>query len=165
MFGPRSVAHADRSDEHRSVTRLFPVVAVLPLLFGASGGSAVRPPTHAERARIVRAVHEMWEYESAPEYGELGRRRHPGRPRLRPKAVRVVVARADPRFSSAVVELRDPRGRRRGPASVMVFERIDNDKWSLKEFGAWDIAGPAISFPGACTAATPTGIRTLMCPD
>jgi hypothetical protein len=140
---------------------------VLALGLGACGSttaSPVRPPTPVERARIVLAVDETWEYESEPLYSELGRHLLPRRPRLRPAVVRVVVSRADPRFSSAVVELRDARGRRRGSAAVMVFERA-RDRYEEKRFGAAVVAGPAVAFPRACTAATPPGIRPLVCPD
>jgi hypothetical protein len=105
-------------------------------------------------------------YRSAPLYGELGHRARPRRPHRRPTIVRIVVSRADPRFASAVVQFRDARGRRRGSVAAMVFklERIQG-KVRVKTFGASVIAGPATAFARACTGATPSGIRTLVCPD
>ena len=158
--------------------QLLPAV-VLPLLLAACTttnaglrpmqhglAAAVRPPTPGERARIVVAVNETWKYESEPaHYLNLSYHLHIRRPRVRPNVVRIRVSRADPRFSSAVIELRDARGRRRGPAAVMVFKRIDHDAWSLKHLGAWVVAPPAQGFPNACTAATPRGIRALLCPS
>jgi hypothetical protein len=92
-------------------------------------------------------------YESEPLYREVGHHFRPRRLRLRPEVLRILVSRADPRFSGAVVELRDTRGRRQGRAAIMVFER------------AGVVAGPASAFQKTCTAATPSGIRTLICPD
>jgi len=66
---------------------------------------------------------------------------------LRPTVVRLVVSRADPRFASAVIELRDARDRRRGSAAVLVFERVH---------GAAVLAGPAIARP---ISVGPTGAR------
>jgi hypothetical protein len=131
----------------------LPMLALLVAACGSTGASALRPPTPDERARIIRAVDGTWEYESAPLYGGLRHGLRRRRPRLRPRVVRIRVVRADPRFSSAVVELRDPRGRRRGPAAVIVFDQSDV------------VAGPAIALRNACTQATPSSIRTLVCPD
>jgi hypothetical protein len=148
--------------------------AVLPLLLGACTpttaghklSAGVRPPTPEERASIAFAIKDTWTFRSAPLYDELGHRARPRRPHRRPTIVRIVVSRADPRFASAVVQLRDARGRRRGSVAAMVFEleRL-HDKVGGKKFGAYVIAGPAIAFPNACTAATPSGLRTLVCPD
>lgn len=126
---------------------------------------AARPPTPGERARIVFAVTDTWTYESEPLYRYVTHHFRPRRPRLRPKVVRILVSRSDPRFSSAVIELRDALGRQRGPAAVMVFTRIDHDEWAAKNVGAWVVAGPGTTFPNACSTATPRGMRTLLCPD
>jgi hypothetical protein len=126
------------------------LLAFLVSACGSAGSSAVRPPTPGERARAIRAVNGTWEYESVPLY--QGRRHRQFR-RLRPKVVRIRVLGADPRFFSAVVELRDERGRRRGPAAVVVFEQL-----AVK-------AGPAITFRNACTTASPSSVRALLCPD
>lgn len=125
---------------------------------------ATRPPTRAERAVIARAVDETWEYESAPLYAEASRHVRPRRPHLRPRILRIAVARAHPRFASAVVELLDGRGRRNGAPAVVLFER-PSDPQVAKEAGAVDIAGPAIVFPRACGASTPSGLRPLVCPN
>lgn len=145
--------------------RLLPL-ATVPFLMGTCNSTAapnVRPPTPQERAKIIRAVNETWEYESHPL--PAGEQIHLRRPSLRPNVVRIAVARADHRFASAVVELRDADGRRRRSPAVMVFQRIDHDKWNEKEFGAWVVEGPTTVVSHACTPATPRGIRALLCPD
>ena len=111
------------------------------------------------------AVTDTWTYESEPLYRYVTHHFRPRRPPLRPKVVRILVSRSDPRFSSAVIELRDALGRQRGPAAVMVFTRIDHDEWAAKNVGAWVVAGPGTTFPNACSTATPRGMRTLLCPD
>jgi hypothetical protein len=128
------------------------LLAFLAGACGSEGASAVPPPTPGERARVVRAVEASWRYESAPLYDGLGQARL-RRPRFRPEVVRSRVLRADLRLASAVVELRDARGRRRGPDAVVVIKQLDV------------LAGPAITFPHACTRATPSSIRALLCPD
>jgi hypothetical protein len=77
----------------------------------------------------------------------------------------MVVARTDPRFSSAVVGLQDARGGRRGPAAVLVLQRNGGDALPAGRIRAWIVDGPATTFPGDCSAATPKGVRALACPD
>src|SRR5205085_9866653 len=83
------------------------------------------------------------------------------RPRLRPRVVTVRVSGRDPRYASAVVELRDAHGRRRGARAVLLLAREREPT-----FGRWGIpiAGPAISFPLSCTKQTPRPLRDLLCP-
>ena len=114
----------------------------------------VRPPTPAERARVVRAVDETWEYESDPAvYVNFAFHLHLRRPRLHPEVVRIAVSRTNPRFAAAVVELEDRHGRRRGRPAVLVLD------------GSVPLAAPAQSFSNACTAATAAAVRALLCPD
>src|SRR5438105_14449304 len=87
---------------------------------------AVRAPTPNERALIVVTVRSTWWYESAPDaagYPLRWRRRHLERPSLRPEVTRIRVSRRDPRYASALVELRDRRGRPRGPRTVLVLKK------------------------------------------
>jgi hypothetical protein len=157
--------------------QLLPL-AVLPLLLSACAGSsatrlpaqekrtdhsAVREPTLQELAKISSTVNDTWKYESEPP-GSLRFYYHVRlrRPRLRPKVVSVRISRVDPRYASAVVELRHaPAGRRRGTA-VLVLKREKDP--SLGGWG-YPVAGPAIYFPLSCTAATPKPLRNLLCPD
>jgi hypothetical protein len=87
---------------------------------------------------------------------------HLRRPHLRPRVVSVRVSERDSRYASVVVELRDSHGRPRGPRAVVLLERerdVGRGQWG------YVVAGPALSFPLSCTAATPTGVRDLLCPD
>ena len=112
----------------------------------------MRPPTAKERATIIHAVRETWEYESDPaRLGKLAARFR--RPRLHPFVVRIVVSRGQPRFASALVELRDRRRRGHGAPAVELFDL----RHKLAEAGT--------TFPNACTHATPAGLRDVLCPD
>jgi hypothetical protein len=123
----------------------------------------LRQPTPQERAKILATVKETWEYEAEPA-GLINSyfHAHLRRPRLRPRLVGVRVSNVDPRFASVLVELRDPRGRRRGGRAVLVLKKEKDPG-----HGGWGypLAGPAISFPLACTAATPQAVRDLLCLD
>jgi hypothetical protein len=140
--------------------RFRPVaLAVLPLLLGGchdSGGSALRQPTARERAEIVATVDETWAEESQPpESLRIFYHVHLRRPRLRPRVVAVRMSRADPRYASALVE-------RRGARAVLVLRR---DPSASRGGWGYPVAGPALSFPLSCTAATPRGVRDLLCPN
>jgi hypothetical protein len=141
---------------------------LLALLLSSCHGSsvaapAVRGPTQRERARIATSVSATWRYEATPP--ELVRSYfhiHLRRPPLRPRVLRVRVSTRDPKFATAVVELRDRQRRRRGNRALVVLERergVGPGQWG------YVIAGPALSFPLSCTAATPRALRDLLCPD
>jgi hypothetical protein len=101
----------------------------------------------------------VWDYESSvvPTYASLPRQHD------HPVLVSVRVSRTRPVFASAVVEIRDARGRTQGVTSVVAFEKLHG---SWQQYGAPNlVAGPATSFRGACGAATPRGVRDLLCPN
>jgi hypothetical protein len=131
----------------RASCLLLSAIAVV-LLAGCGRGARVRDADPAELNRIRHAVAETWEYESFPLYEGPARRR----PRLRPVVIRADVSQSDPAFASAVVALEDRRGRRGTPAVVVLR-------------GKYVVAGPGVTFAGGCDAATPTGLRPLVCPD
>lgn len=127
-----------------------------------AGQAAVRPPTARERAQIAASVKDVWLYESRrPNTIDEYFRGVPRRPILRPVVVKARVLRANPRYASAVVVLRDAQG------------KIHNTPWlvvlhggSSYTPGGWNpVAGPALDFPLSCTRTTPNSIRVLMCPD
>jgi hypothetical protein len=142
--------------------------ALLPLLVSSYDGSsaaqpAVRQATHRERARIATAVSATWRYEAEPS-GLVNSyyHAHLRRPRLRPRTLSVRISNRNSKYASAVVELRDKHGRRHGTRALVVLERkrdVGPGQWG------YVIAGPALSFPLSCTAATPRAIRDLLCPD
>src|SRR3954469_1122651 len=107
----------------------------------APAPSPTRPARQSERVKIARAVRSMWRYESRQLRG--------GRPlpRWHPAVVRARVARSDPRFSAAVVELHDARGRSVGPVGIVGFE------------AGGPITEAGQSFPGACMASVEPAIR------
>ena len=112
---------------------------------------------------IVASVKETWAYESEPPQNIwVSYHVRLRRPRLRPRVVAVRISRTDPRFASALVELRDAHGRRRGTRALLVLER---ERDATRHGWGYTIAGPAISFPHSCTAATPKAVRDLLCPD
>ena len=126
-----------------------------------SDHTAVRSPTAAERALIVATVRDTWAYESTPL--PAGHRLRLERPRLKPQVVRIRVSGREPRFATALVELRDRRGAaRRDTRAVLLLRRN-----SGQDRGQWGfaVAGPALSFPGSCSHATPLPVRDLMCPS
>jgi hypothetical protein len=133
-------------------------LVLLALLTGGcqgAGRSALRPPSARERALIAASVEQTWAFESRPpESVRVYYHARLRRPRLRPRVVAVRVSRADPRYASVLVE-------RRGARAVLVLER---DRAGTGGWG-YPVAGPALSFPRACTAATPRGVRDLLCPD
>ena len=111
---------------------------------------------------MVASVNETWAYESRPpESLRFFYHARLRRPRLRPAVTAIRVSRAEPRFASAVVELQDAHGRRRGTRAVLVLER-EHD--SGRGWG-YPVAGPALSFPLSCTTGTPKAVRDLLCPD
>jgi hypothetical protein len=117
----------------------------------------VRQASPHERAGIVAAVNEAWEYESDVDT-YVGRQLRLRASRLHPKVVSIRVSRSDPRFATVAVELRDARGRRRPGTAAIVLKRIDNPDYDV-------VGGPAVTFPLACTRATSKPIRDLLCPD
>lgn len=119
--------------------------------------SVVRGPTTAERAALLADVRSVWQYES--------REGPPGVKALdqQPDVVSVRVSRSDPAFASAAVALRQPSGLRRAGAEIIAFERLDGS-WQ-QDSEANLVAGPALSFTNACSAATPVGLRDLLCPN
>jgi hypothetical protein len=60
------------------------------------------------------------------------------------------------------VQLRDRRGRPRGPRTVVVVKR--SSSYGRRQWG-YAIAGPALSFPNSCGQRTLQALRDLMCPD
>ena len=125
--------------------------------------ATVRPPTREERAALASTIRAIWNYEAEPP-GSVAffYRVHLRRPPFRPKIVSARISRVDARYASVAVELRDPRGKRRGGAAVVVLEKDDHP-----DFGRWGypVAGPAVSFPLSCTSATPKPLRDLLCPS
>ena len=104
-----------------------------------------------------------WRYEAQPPGGvRFYYHARLRRPRLRPRVLSVRVSTREPKYASAVVELRDHRGRARGPRAVVLLERerdVGRGEWG------YVIAGPALWFPLSCTAATPGAVRDLLCPS
>jgi hypothetical protein len=144
--------------------RLLPL-AILPLfLIACSHAARVRQPTPHERARIVAAVAETWKYESDVNT-YVGRRLHLRPSRLHPKVVSIRVSQSDPHFASAAVELRDAVGRRKPGTAAIILKRVDNPDYVKHVPEWWVVAGPAATFPLACTSATRKAVRDLLCPD
>src|SRR3954471_5718924 len=107
----------------------------------APAPAPTRPATTKERVQLARGVRAMWRYESHPLRG--GR----PRPRWHPAIVHARVARSDPRFAAAVVELHDVRGRSVGPVGIVGFE------------AGGPITEAGQSFPGTCIASVEPAIR------
>jgi hypothetical protein len=127
------------------------------------GRGALRQATPRERSQIATTVSRTWEYEAEPpEPVRYLYHVHLRRPRVRPKVVRLLVSKRDPGYASAVVELRDARGRRRGSAAVVLLAKEEHP---VEPGWGYVIAGPALSFPLSCTAATPRAVRDLICPN
>lgn len=104
----------------------------------------------------MAGVEQTWAYESQPpESIRVYYHAHLARPRHRPRVVAARISRADPRYASVLVE-------RRGARAVLVLER---DRRASTGGWGYPVAGPAVSFSLACTAATPRGVRDLLCPD
>jgi hypothetical protein len=142
---------------------------LLPLLLlplpACGHGAAVRAPTSKERRLVVATVRGTWSYESRPDaagYSPQWRTEHLERPSLRPKVTHVLVSRRDPRYASALVELRDARGRRRGLPTVLVLKK--SSAYGRRQWG-FPIAGPALTFKNDCGRTTLRALRDLMCPD
>jgi len=144
--------------------RLLPLVILSLFLVACSDAARVRQPSSHERARIVAAVKEVWEYESDVNT-YAGRELHLRPSRLHPKVVSIRVSRSDPRFASVAVELRDAHGRRRPGTAAIVLRRIDNPDNVKVVPEWWVVAGPAVTFPLACTSAARKAIRDVLCPD
>jgi hypothetical protein len=144
--------------------RLLPL-AILPLfLVACSDAARVRQPTPHERAGIVAAVDETWEYESDVNT-YVGRRLHLRPSPLHPKVISIRVSRSDPRFASVAVELRNALGRREPGTAAIILRRVDTPDY-VKVVPEWQVvAGPAVTFPLACTSATSRAIRDFLCPD
>jgi hypothetical protein len=145
--------------------RLLPLGLLLVLLATACGSAGrVRQPSSHERARIIAGVRDVWEYES--EVGHYGWRQLDLKPApLRPVVVSIRVARSDPRYASAVAELRDARGRRHPGTAVIVLRREDDPRYVKVVPEWWAVEGAATVFPPSCTGATPQALRDLLCPD
>ena len=150
--------------------RLLPFAVLLFLLCACGSQShaqgqpgVVRQPTARERAGIIAAAKERWKYESGA--GIYARQHHIPPSHLHPKVVSIRVSRVDPRIASAVVELRDARGRLKLGTAIFLAERFDKNSLPSRT-GSWsDVVPAASAFPVACTAATPKGLRDLLCPD
>jgi hypothetical protein len=82
---------------------------------------------------------------------------------LEPQVVRIRVARREPRFATALVELRNRRGARQPHMQAVLLLRRDRAH-GRKQWG-YAVAGPAVSFPVSCSQATPLPVRDLMCPS
>src|ERR671922_2934438 len=139
-----------------SSSRACVVPLALLLLAGCGHGTSVRAPTARERALIVATVRQTWSYESQPEPAgpHLGLKR----PHERPRVLRAGVSRRDPRYASALVELRDTRGRRRGLPAVLVLKR--SSAYGRHQWG-YPVAGPGLDFPSSCGRRTLQAIRDL----
>jgi hypothetical protein len=124
--------------------------------------AAVRPPTARERAQIAASVKDLWLYESRrPNTIDEYFRGVPRRPSLRPVVVKARVLGANPRYASAVVMLRDARGKIHDTPWLVVLH--GGNSYTP---GGWSpVAGPALDFPLSCTRTTPSSVRGLMCPD
>ena len=100
--------------------------------------------------RVARAVDSTWRYEAATR--DAGKT-----PPFRPSVVKFVVSPVDPRYLSALVQLRDRAGHPHGTPVILILER---------GYGQLDpIEGPAVEFPDACASGKPAGVRSLICPD
>jgi hypothetical protein len=137
----------------------------LPAHASGQRAATVRPPTSKEHALIVATVGATWWYESTPDaagYSLRFRRRHFRRPALKPAVVGSRVSRRDPRYASALVELRDRQGRPRTPRAVVVLKK--SSAYGRHRWG-YAVAGPALSFTNSCGRRTLQALRDLMCPD
>jgi hypothetical protein len=107
-------------------------------------------------------VKDLWLYESRrPNTIDEYFRGVPRRPSLRPVVVKARVLGANPRYASAVVMLRDARGKIHDTPWLVVLH--GGNSYTP---GGWSpVAGPALDFPLSCTRTTPSSVRGLMCPD
>jgi hypothetical protein len=78
-------------------------------------------------------------------------------PPFTPHVLRIAVSSVDPRYISALVQLRDKDGRPHGLPAVMILERARD--------GIAPVDGPAREFPSPCAPGRPAGVRSLMCPS
>ena len=125
----------------------------------------MRAPTPSERALIVATVRATWWYESAPDaagYSLRWRRRHLKRPSVRPGVARIRVSQRDPRYASALIQLRDAEGRTRGPQAILVLKK--SSVYGRHRWG-YAVAEPGTYFPGSCSKATLQALRDLVCPN
>ena len=159
MRAASGVRHSSMSRHRRRVA--FLALLALPAA-ACADHAAVRRPTAAERALITATVRETWAYEAVPL--PAGRRLRLERPRLKPHVAGIRVARRDPRFATALVELRDRRGVTRRHARAVLLLRKESGQAFRGQWG-YAVAGPALSFPRSCSRATPAPVRDLMCPS
>jgi hypothetical protein len=119
----------------------------------ATGADVASAPPQAsapvKRRDIVASVDSTFKYES----NVLRFERKGPPPDLHPKVVAIRTSRSDPRFATAVVELRGAAGERRPGTSVVLLRN------------GHQFAQTGTNFPVACTGATPPGIRELVCPS
>ena len=152
--------------------RLLPLAVLLFLLCACGSKSharaqpgAVRQPTARERAGIIAAAKEEWKRESDPPDDPYARQHHIPPSQLHPNVVSTRVSRVDPRIASAVAELKDNRGRLTPGTAIFIAERLSSNGLPSRT-GSWSaIVAAATEFPVACSAATPKGLRDLLCPD
>jgi hypothetical protein len=126
----------------------------------------VRQPSAAERHAIFAVAKETYAYESGLKPYDY-RRLHLHLPslHLHPRVARIRVSQAKPTFATAVVELRDARGRRRAGTLVLVLRKIQS-KSVARDIGPWELLDKtAAQFTRPCTRATPQSLRALVCPD
>lgn len=134
-----------------------------PSSIGAhSDRAGIRPPTTRERAQIATSVKDLWRYESErpqtiDEYFRGVRRRPP----FRPVVVKARILRANPRYATVVVALRDAQGKMHDTPWIIVLQGGN----SYTPGGWIAVDGPALDFPLSCTTSTPSPVRALMCPD
>jgi hypothetical protein len=139
----------------------FVSLAVMAAVVASHAATApeTRLPTAHERGQIVRTVQALYEYESDV-HAYAFRQLHLRPSHLHPHVVTVRVSKRNPRFATAAVELRDARSRTYDGTAVVVLERFADLR------PPWEVlAVEGVDLELACTAATPSALRDLLCPD
>jgi hypothetical protein len=115
------------------------------------GGAPSAPPTSRVMHRdIVDVVNSTFKYESNVLSFE---RKGSGPPDLQPEVVATRNSPSDPRYATAVVELKNAAGERQPGTSVLLMR------------GRHLLAQTGTRFMVACTDQTPRGVRDLACPN
>ncbi len=135
----------------------------------AHARTELRQPTARERTQIGVSVKSVWNYESHLD-PHWRRALHLPNQHLHPAVLSIRVSEGHPAHASALVELRDSKGRRRPGTAFVVLKNVAKAGWvdpGYEAFeGPWQIQfGPAPEFPGACASSTPKSVRRLLCPS